>query len=410
MNLPFFIAKRYLFSKKTHSAINIISMVSVCGVAVATMALVCALSVLNGFQDLISSLYGQFDPQLKIYPAKGKVFDAANDTILSLKSWPEIEVFSETLEDNGLIKFQNRQEIGLIKGIDENFARLIQTDDILYTGEFILKDSVVDYAILGVGVSVKLGLNANTFQPIELFMPNRTAKVNAANPSTAFNTEYLYVSGTFSIFQQKYDDHYTLVPLDVMRNLLKYETEASSIELKLIPGTNINKVKKKIQQCIGDSYLVKNQQEQQEDAYRVVQIEKWMTFLILLFILLIATFNVIGSLSMLIIDKKDDVNTLKKLGANKLLIFKIFLFEGWMITVVGAVFGIIFGVILCFIQQYFGILRLGDGSGAFIIDAYPVKLEMLDVIIVFCTVVVLGFLTAWMPAKNAVIDEKNSDL
>lgn len=404
MNLPFFIAKRYLFSKKSHSAINIISMVSVCGVAVATMALVCALSVLNGFQDLISGLYGQFDPQLKIYPAKGKVFDAAKDTILSLKSWPEIDVFSETLEDNGLIKFQERQEIGLIKGIDENFARLIIVDNIMYTGRFALSDSVVNYAIPGIGVAAKLGLNVNSFQPLELYMPNRTAKVNVTNPSSAFNTEYLYASGTFSIYQQKYDEHYMLVPLEVMRTLLDYETEVSAVELKLAHDVNTEKIKKKIQQHIGDSYIVKNQQEQQADAYRVVQIEKWMTFLILLFILLIATFNVIGSLSMLIIDKKEDVNTLKKLGADKPLIFRIFLFEGWMITAVGAVFGIILGVILCFVQQHFGILRLGDGSGSFIVDAYPVKLEMLDVVIVFCTVMLLGLLTAWIPAKNAATD------
>lgn len=381
-------------------------MVSVCGVAVATMALVCALSVLNGFEGLISGLYSQIDPELKIYPAKGKVFDASNDTILSLKNWEEIDFFTETLEDNGLIKYQDRQVIGVIKGVDDTFSTSSNIENILYAGEFYLHDSIANFTVLGIGLAAKLGVRANYFDPVEIYMPNRTSKVNLSNPSTAFNTEYLYVSGIFSIFQPKYDDQYIFVPLAVIRDLLNYETEVSAIELKLKKGFDIEKVKKKIQRHIGNDFLVKNQQEQQADAYRVVQIEKWMTFLILVFILLIATFNVIGSLSMLIIDKKEDVKTLRNLGADQSLIFRIFLFEGWMITTVGAIAGIMLGVCLCFLQQHFGLLRLGDGSGAFIVDAYPVLLQFGDIVIVFFTVLLIGLFTSWLPAKNASIPPK----
>ena len=401
MNLPLFIAKRYLFSKKSHNAINFISMVSVCGVVVATMALICALSVLNGFQDLVSGLYNQIDPQLKICPVKGKVFDASIDTVQTLKNWEEIAVFSETLEDNGLVKYNDNQAIATIKGVDDAFIAISNMHDIMYAGEFLLSDSVANYTTLGIGLATKLGIWADYVEPVEIYVPNRTAKINISNPSTAFNTEYLYTTGVFTIFQPKYDDHYILVPLSTIRTLLDYDTEVSAIELRLKENVDIDKTKKKIQKYLGNSYVVKNQQEQQEETYRVVQIEKWMTFFILLFILLIATFNVIGSLSMLIIDKKDDVNTLTKLGANQNIIFKIFLFEGWMITAIGATIGIILGIILCLIQQYFGILRLGDGSEAYIVNAYPVALQFLDIILVFITVLIVGLFTAWIPAKQA---------
>ncbi|MCD7971958.1 MAG: FtsX-like permease family protein [Candidatus Azobacteroides sp.] len=401
MHLPLLIARRYLFSKKSHSAINFISLVSVCGVAVATMALVCALSVLNGFQDLISGLYNQIDPELKIYPAKGKVFNSQDEKLLELRNWEEIAIISETLEDNGLIKYADRQVIGTVKGVDNNFFHLTDMEEILYAGDFILSDSVANYATLGIGLASKLGIRVNYMDPVEVYMPNRTSKVNISNPSTAFNFDYLYVTGIFSIYQPKYDDHYIIVPLAVVREMLDYDNEVSAIEIKSSPKGDIEKTKKKLQKYLGENYIIKDRQEQQEDAYRVVQIEKWMTFLLLLFILLIATFNVIGSLSMLIIDKKEDVRTLKNLGADKKLIFRIFLFEGWMITLVGALIGIIAGIGLCLLQQHFGFLRLGDGTEAFIVNAYPVQLQFSDIVIVFLTVILLGLITAWFPAKNA---------
>ncbi len=410
MNLPLFIARRYLFSKKSHNAINLISGVSVCGVAVATMALICTLSVFNGFQSLISGLYSQIDPQLKITPAKGKVFDSENDSIKTLLKWEEIDQYSYTLEDNALVKYNDKQMVATIKGVDDNYARLTNIKNIIFDGSFVLEDSAAIYATPGIGLANVLGLRAGYSEPIEIYAPNRLAKVNMSNPSAAFNTEYLYVVGVFSILQAKYDEHYVFIPLHVARTLFNYKTEVSAVELKLKSDANTDKTEAKIQKYLGNSYKVKNQQEQQEDAYRVVQIEKWMTFLILILIVVIAIFNVIGSLSMLIIDKKEDVKTLQNLGADNKLIFNIFLFEGWMISGIGAISGIILGVILCLIQQHFGILQLGDGSSAYIVNAYPVQVQLTDILLVFVTVLGLGLITAWIPAKNAasVVNENPS--
>lgn len=402
MNLPLFIARRYLFSKKSHNAINLISGVSVCGVAVATMALICTLSVFNGFQNLIAGLYSQIDPQLKITPAKGKVFDENDAVVQEVLKRDDIACFSFTLEDNALVKYKDQQVVAIVKGVDNRYSRLTDIDKAITEGHFLLSDTVAD-AIPGIGLASMLGIRAGFFDPIEIYAPNRMAKVNLSNPSAAFNTEYLYTVGVFSVMQAKYDDRYVFIPLNIARMLFNYESEVSAIELLLKPGTDIEKAKKQINAFLGDDYSVKNRQEQQADAYRVVQIEKWMTFLILILILIIAVFNVIGSLSMLIIDKKNDVNTLQNLGADRKLIFKIFLFEGWMITGVGAVSGIVLGLVLCLIQQHFGILRLGDGSSAYIIDAYPVEVLFFDVLLVFATVSLAGLFTAWIPAKKAAL-------
>ncbi|MDR2475039.1 MAG: FtsX-like permease family protein [Bacteroidales bacterium] len=399
--LALFIAKKYFFSKKSHSAIHFISMVSVGGVAVATMALVCTLSIFNGFQQLISTLYSQIDPQLKIYPAKGKVFDAANDSIQAIKSWEEIALFSETIEENGLIRYGDNQEVGKIKAVDEAFVEMPELDNILYEGKLKLSDSIADYATLGLGLAVKLGIRSNFTLPVEIDVPNRKASINSMNYASSFTAGYAFVTGIFAISQPQYDDHYILLPLSFVRTLLDYETEVSAIELHIKSSYSIEKTKAKLKAYLGNAYLIKNQEEQQEDAYRIVQSEKWMAFFILFFILLIATFNMIGSLSMLIIDKKPDVKTLHSLGANNKLIFKIFLFEGWIIAFIGVIIGIVLGVLLCFIQEYFGILKLGDGSDAYIIKTYPVELQLTDIFLVFVIVLLIGLLTAWIPARSA---------
>ena len=401
MNLSLYIARRYLFSKKSHNAINLISGVSVCGVMVATIALVCTLSVFNGFQSLTSGLYSRIDPQLKIEPAKGKVFAVDSPDIQKLSSINEIALISYTLEDNALITYNGKQVVATVKGVDDNYRHLTDIDASMFDGEFILTDSVARYAVPGIGLAGILGVMPGFVDPIEIYAPNRLAKVNLSNPSGAFNIEYFYASGRFSVLQANYDDRYIFISLQIAQELFNYENEVSFIELKLKSGADVNKTKDKIGVLLGNDYKVKNREEQQADTYRVIQLEKWMTFLILVLILVIAVFNVIGSLSMLIIDKKDNVKTLWHLGADKKLIFKIFLFEGWMITGVGAIAGIIFGVILCLIQQNFGILRLGDGSSAFLIDAYPVVLQWSDILLVFVTIASMGLLTAWIPARNA---------
>ncbi len=397
MNFPFYIARRYLFSKKSHNAINVISLISVCGVVIATTALVCALSVYNGFNDLVSSLFSHFDPQLKVTAKYGKVFDPNCSEIAQVKALPEIETYCAVLQDNALIKYKDRQEIGVIKGVDDNFSHLVDLDSVLIDGEFILSDEVTNYATLGIGLASHLGIKAGFVSPIEIYVPKRDQQVNMANPATSFNLEYTFISSVFRINQQVYDDYYMIIPLQTARTLLNYENEISALELKIKAEVSLSTVEKQIKQLLGDKFEVKNRFEQQEASFKMMQIEKWVTFLILCFILAIALFNIVGSLSMLMIEKKDDVETLRNMGANDRQIQQIFLFEGWMISGFGALLGIFVGVVLCWMQQEFGLIRLGDTAGSFIIDAYPVHILLLDILTVFLTVLAIGFLAAWYP-------------
>ena len=403
MNFPFYIARRYLFSKKSHHAINVISGVSVCGVALATLALVCTLSVFNGFQDLVSMMFTAFDPEIKITAANGKVFDSQNEQIQLLRELPEIEVFSESLEDNAMVQYKGRQTMVVIKGIEENFNQLTAIDSILYgRGEWILQDEVVDYAVPGIELVSVLGTGIRFLDPLEVYAPKRGVKINVANPSTSFESSYLHSSGlVFAVNQQKYDASYVLTSLSFARELFQYETEVSSIELKLAADADIKKVKNKIQRMLGTDFLVLDRYEQQADTYRIMEVEKLISYVFLSFILLIACFNVIGSLSMLIIDKRNDVVTLRNLGANNRVISFVFLFEGYMITFFGALIGIGLGLILCFIQQEFGVIPLGSGAsaGAFVVDAYPVSVYATDVVLVLITVLVTGFLSVFFPVR-----------
>ena len=375
MNFPFYIARRYLFSKKKHNAINIISGISVCGVALATLALVCTLSVFNGFQDMVASFFTAFDPQLKITIREGKVFDGQDERIRAVCALPEVSVSTETLEENAMVQYKDRQAMVVLKGVEDNFEDLTEIDSILYgAGEFILHDSIVNYGVMGVELVSTLGTGLAFVDPLQVYLPKRNAKVNMANPGASFNRDYLYSPGVvFVVNQQKYDESYILTSLDFLRNLLDYTTEVSGIELKLKPNTNISSVQSKI--------------------------EKLISYLFLTFILMIACFNVIGSLSMLILDKKDDVITLRSLGASDKLISRIFLFEGRLISLFGAISGIILGLILCFIQQKFGIITLGGGGGTFVVDAYPVSVHAWDVVLIFITVLAVGFLSVWYPVR-----------
>lgn len=397
MNLPFYIARRYLFSKKSHNAINIISMVCVCGVVVATIAVVCALSVYNGFNDLVAGMFSSFDPELKISPRTGKVFDPTTAEFQKVKQLPDIAWFGEVLQDNALVRYHDRQDIAVIKGVDENFSHLTLIDSILIDGSFILKDEVADYATLGVGLSAKLGAKPGFASPLEIYVPKRDEKVNLSNPASSFNQEYAYIGGVFLINQQVYDEGYMILPISLVRQLLKYDKEVSSIELKLADGVDISSAKKQIKVLLGDRFIVQDRYEQQEASFKMMQVEKWMTFLILSFILAIALFNVVGSLSMLMIEKKDDVRTLQNMGADDKLVRRIFLFEGWMISGFGAVIGIMIGLVLCLLQQHFGFIKLGQTAGAFVIDAYPVRVVFTDLLVAFITVAAIGLMAAWYP-------------
>ena len=403
MRLPFYIARRYLFSKKSHNAINVISGVSVCGVALATLALVCTLSVFNGFQDLVKTMFTAFDPELKITSVTGKVFDAEDERIKTIQAMPEVEIFSKSLADNALVQYKGRQAMVVIKGVEDNFNQLTAIDSILYgRGELVLHDEVVDYAIPGIELISVLGTGIRFLDPLEVYAPKRGVKVNVANPASSFQMDYLYSSGlTFAVNQQKYDASYVLTSLDFARNLFQYDTEVSSVELKLHPDANVDRVKDKISKVLDKNFLVQDRYEQQMDTYRIMEVEKLISYLFLSFILLIACFNVIGSLSMLIIDKRDDVTTLRNLGADNKLISCIFLLEGCLISFIGALVGVVLGLVLCLVQQEFGIISLGSGdtAGAFVVDAYPVSVHFSDVVLVLATVLVIGFLSVLYPVR-----------
>ena len=403
MNFPFYIARRYLFSKKSHHAINVISGVSVCGVALATLAMVCTLSVFNGFQDLVATMFTAFDPEIKITAANGKVFDSQDERIQLLRDLPEIEVFSESLEDNAMVQYKGRQAMVVIKGIEDNFNQLTAIDSILYgRGEWILRDEVVDYAVPGIELVSVLGTGIRFLDPLEVYAPKRGAKINVANPSTSFESSYLHSSGlVFAVNQQKYDASYILTSLSFARDLFQYDTEVSSIEFRIAADADVKEVKKDIKRLLGNDFLVQDRYEQQADTYRIMEVEKLISYVFLSFILLIACFNVIGSLSMLIIDKRNDVVTLRNLGADDQLVSRVFLFEGYMITFFGALIGVGLGLILCFIQQEFGIISLGSGAsaGAFVVDAYPVSVYASDVVLVLITVLVTGFLSVFFPVR-----------
>ncbi len=399
MGLSSTIAWRYLFSKKSHSAINIISMVSVCGVALTTMALICTLSVYNGFQELIASLYSTLDPDIKIEPIKGKTFDISDTLFTDISKWENIEVWSPVLEENVLLVYRDKQMPALMKGVSDNFGQLTEIDKILLDGNFMLRDSIVGYATIGVGIANQLEAGARFVHPLQFYTPKRNVRVNMANPAASFNEGNLFVAAVFSVNQQEYDDQMVIVPLDFARKILDYTTEVSAIEIKLKLGADISGMISHLKEVLGENYTVKDRMMQQEDSFRMMQIEKWMTFLILAFILMIATFNVIGSLSMLIIDKKENILTLQSMGADDRLISKIFLTEGCLISAIGAVIGLVLGITLCLLQQHFGLLRLGEGTGAFVVDAYPVELMWVDVIAVMGIVSLLGFLSAWYPVR-----------
>ena len=394
MNLPFYIARRYLFSKKKHNAINIISGISVCGVALATLALVCTLSVFNGFQDMVAGFFTAFDPELKITIREGKVFEPQGAAFQEVRSLPEIGVWTETLEENAMVQYKDRQAMAIIKGVEDNFEELTSIDSLLYGAG----DSIVDYGVLGVELISELGTGLQFVDPLQVYAPKRNVRVNMANPSASFNRDYLFSPGVvFVVNQQKYDARYILTSLSFARNLFNYDTEVSAVELKLKPGADVTAVQRKIARILGDEFVVLDRYEQQADVFRIMEIEKFISYLFLTFILAIACFNVIGSLSMLILDKREDVETLRNLGADDRLIARIFLFEGRLISLFGALSGIVLGLLLCYIQQRFGIISLGGGNGSFIVDAYPVSVHVTDVVLIFITVITVGFLSVWYP-------------
>ena len=401
-NFPYYIAKRYLFSKKTHNAINIISLISVCGVAFTTMALVCTLSVFNGFQDLVASFFTAFDPQLKIVPVEGKVFHRNDPAIQKLRGDKDIALFSECLEDNALAVYKNRQVMVSIKGVEDQFSELTDINKLLYgEGSFVLHADVLQYGVPGIGLANSLGVGAYFEEPLQIYAPKKGAQINVANPTTAFRQSELNSSGVvFSVNMEKYDSHYILTSIEFARHLFDQPDTVSSIDLKLKDHVDVEDAKHRIQDLLGaDRFKVLDRYEQQADMFRIMKVEKLIAYIFLTFILLIACFNIIGSVSMLIIDKKDDVHTLRNLGANDSQIIRIFLYEGRMISTLGAVVGLLLGLLLCWLQQTFGLIKMGSSTGLFLVDAYPVSVYWGDLLLVFVTVVLVGYVALWLPIR-----------
>ena len=401
MNFPFYIARRYLFSKKSTNVINIISGISIVGVAVATMALVVTLSVFNGFHDLVASFFTQFDPQLKIVPVVGKTAPANDPALLRIKQLPSVAVATECLEDQALAVYGNRQQMIRLKGVEDNFDSLTHVREILEgEGDFELHAADMYYGIPGLGVAYQMGLGYTYQQPLKIYAPRREGQLNMANPSEGFVEDELYSPGVvFCMKQSKYDKNYILTSIDFTRQLFDQQGRLSSLELRLRAGSDFEQVKRQIQDLAGGRFHVYDRYEQQEDTFRIMKVEKLIAYVFLTFILLIACFNIIGSLSMLIIDKRQDVVSLRNLGATERQISQIFLFEGRMISVIGALIGIAAGLLLCWLQQQYGFVRLGTSEGSFVVDAYPVSVHPSDVLIVLFTVLVVGFLSVWYPVR-----------
>lgn len=390
------IAIRYLLSKKSHNAINGITLVASCGVAIITAAIICMLSVFNGFESLIDSLCSNFDAELRIELRRGKTFqdtDSLRNVILNTDG---VEILSGVLEENILLSYGNHQIPAKMMGVDDAFAEVTQIQDIVVAGEYILEDEVADYCSLGGGLATQLGAGSSFVRPISAYCPRRQGKIDLLNPDDAFIDGHLYCGSIFLVNQAEYDDNYCITSLDFARRMLDDSTLISAYELKLRKGLDPDRVKAAIP-LDSESFVVKTRYEQQADNYRIMQIEKWITFLIVIFILLIASFNVIGALSMLIIDKEDEIRILRNIGASDKMIRNIFACEGMLVSGIGAVSGIVIGVILCLLQERYGFITLGSDSSAYIVSSYPVELHWLDVLCAALAVFVIGIITTIYP-------------
>ncbi len=393
----FRVAIRYLFSKKTHNAVNIISIISALGILVVTLALIVILSVFNGFDALLEKMFSCFDPDLEISLVEGKHFEYNDDLQNKIKNIEGVFEVSSIIKESALASYSNRQAPVMVMGVEKNYSKITDVKNFIYDGEFSIDKNDPKKAIIGTGVAYQLGLHTNSFTPLILNSPKRTERINMLRPETSLITERVQISGLFLINQPDYDDHIVMVSLPVARTLFQYkENMVTSIQVKIKPTAKISKIAERIKTLMGDKFQVLNRYEQQKDYFKMTKIEKWVTYLILSFILMVAIFNIIGSLSLLIIEKKEDISTLHTLGATEQTIKKIFLFEGWLIATLGAIVGLFIGIIIILLQQYIGILKMG--AGAFI-EFYPVKLSIYDIFITFITVITISFFSVLYPVK-----------
>ena len=394
MHLPLHIALRYLRSKKSHSAVNIISIVSVCGVIVATAAIVCVLSVFNGFSKLIHSKLSMLDADIAITATLGKTIADADSVAAVARGVAGVEMALPVVEDNALAMFFNYQMPVTLKGVPDGYDSLTNIRGTIIDGKYLLDDGISQYSVIAIGPALSLNVRPDYLKMVSLYVPRRRGNINLANPATALRSDSVFVSGVFQIEQNKYDRSTMFVSIEMARRLFDYTTQATAVELRLAPGANEPAVMAALTDALGEQYVVKNRLMQQAEAFRMVNIEKWVTFLLLGFILVIATFNVIGALSLLIIEKTDSIDTFRNLGASNKLISRIFVMEGWVISFTGTVLGIALGLLLCLLQEHFGLIEMQGNAATLIITAYPVAVQWTDVLVVLALSVAVGALTS----------------
>ena len=402
-NFSFYVARRYMFSKKSVGAINVISFISVAGVAVGTMALVIVLSVFNGFHDLVASLFTNFDPQIEVVPVKGKTINADAPELDRIRHLDFVDVATDVVEDQAIAVYGDRQRMVTVMGVDENFDQLTNISDILYgDGDFTLRVANLYFGVPGIRLAQDLGLGARWADYLKIYAPVRRGQLTDLDtPTDGFVVDSLLSPGVvYAVNQNKYDRDRIITSFYFARQLFDQDGMLSSLQLRLKPGTDLGAAKKEIKAAAGEKFRVLDRFEQQADTFRIMQIEKVLAYVFLTFILIVACFNIISSLSMLIIDKKNDINTLHNLGANDRQIQSIFLYEGRIISAVGALIGIGLGLALCGLQQAFGFVKMGESSGTFIVNAYPVSVHYWDVLVVFITVILIGWAASWIPARR----------
>lgn len=397
----FHIAWRYLFAKKQFNAIHIITTISSIAVGVVTAAMICVMSVMNGFGTMVEQMFSQFDPDIRITAQNGKSFHLSPETKDQLLALPEVNLLSESIEETALIYFEDKQTPVQLMGVDSVFDSLTDIDNIITDGHFEVYDGAFDRAVLGQLLAWKIGIGARFIHGIQVYAPKRNSKVNMLRPDANFNTETCFIAGIFAVNQQKYDENTMIVDIDFTRRLLEYDSTEMTALMVSTQG-NIKQAKRAIAQVIGEGYNIHDRYEQQKDFFRILRVEKLLTSLLLAFILLIATFNGIGALSMLIIDKKNDIRILSHLGANEQLIKRIFLFEGWLVNAIGAIGGVVVGLTICLLQEHFGLLKLGNGV-EYVISAYPVAVQGIDILLVIGIVWILSLISVWIPVRRIKI-------
>jgi len=399
-----YIAWRYLFSKKGHNAINIVTGVSAVAVTVMTAAMICVMSVLNGFGELVEHMFSEFDPVLMVKLTEGQTLRTDTLPVTLLYAREDIEAVSMQLEQTALVRYKDHQLPARVMGVDSLFRQTAHIDSVINDGFYSVWDGVFDRAVLGRGLAARIGMNAHFTGALHLYAPERVGRLNMLRPDQSLRHEHAFIAGTFAINQLEYDDRLMLVSLPLAQRLFGYD-EHTATALRIQPKADgkISNIKSQISNLLGPGYRVLDRYEQQADFFRILRIEKLLTILLLVFILLIASFNIIGSLSMLIIDKREDIRILSHMGADEQTIRKVFLLEGWLISALGTAVGLVIGVGICLGQQHFGWLKLGNGFD-YVISAYPVQVQFTDVLLVAVIVLTLGFVAAWWTARKVKVE------